>query len=243
MRSSSHRWLATIAALALVPALPSTAAATTRGHSARHRTSGHVTLPTTLVKDVLSTLKTTTAALRQMKRVVAYASSAEKLASQAASNARKALLAARIPGPEGPIGVTGAEGQAGAAGSAGAPGAPGSAGSDGTAGSDGSAGSSGPAGATGPTGPAGTAGATVASTVTSTTVLNGSSSAALAADCPAGDNAFGGGGAPPDPGADVPIVASSPTSGGTAWTIVWHNASGVPMTGPWTVYAVCVPAG
>jgi hypothetical protein len=222
MRTRSHRLLAMLAALSLVLVAPSTGAAATEHHSASHRTNGQVTLPVKLVHDVMSTLKTATAALRQMKRVVTYASSAERLASQAAGNARRALEVARIPGPQGPAGAAGPEGQAGPAGSPGTPGTPGPA---------------------GPTGPAGTAGATIVTTVTSTTVASGSSSQALAASCPSGDNAFGGGGAPPDPSADVPIVAAYPTSGDAAWAIVWHNASGADMNGSWTVYAFCMPAG
>jgi hypothetical protein len=237
MRRSSNRLLATIGALALVLAAPSTVAAATRHHNSRHPSGGKVTLPVSLINDVMSTLKTATAALRQMKRVVAYAATAERLASEAASSARKALAVARVPGPDGPAGATGPEGQAGPAGSPGAPGAPGAPGSPGAAGAPG------PAGHTGPTGPPGTAGATIATTVISATVTNGSSSPALVATCPSGDNAFGGGGAPPDPGTDVPIVAAYPTASDTAWAIVWHNASGADMNGSWTVYALCTPAG
>jgi hypothetical protein len=207
--------LATIAASAVLLLTASTGAPATPHHARRQ-----VTLPASLVNDVVSTLKTASAALRQMKSVVAYASSSQKLAADAAINARRALMAARTPGPAGP---TRAAGHPGPAGSPGIPGAPGPA---------------------GPVGPAGTAAATIATTVTSADVANGSSSAPLTAGCPSGDHAFGGGGMPPDPGVDVPIVAAYPSPDDSAWTIVWHNASGSDIAhGSFTVYAFCLPAG
>jgi hypothetical protein len=228
----SHLLPAAIAALAVLLATPSMGAAVTRHHNARHGASGQVTLPVSLVSDIMSTLKTASSALRQMKSVVAYASSTQKLAEGAASTARQALQLARIPGPAGSRGASGAGGQPGPTGTAGTPGAPGQPGAPG------------PAGPAGPTGPPGTAGATIATTVTSASVANGSSTPALAASCPSGENAFGGGGMPPDPSAEVPIVAAYPSSGGSAWAIVWHNASGSNITnGSWTVYAFCLPAG
>jgi hypothetical protein len=91
---SSHRLIAAIAAVALALSGPAASEATAH-YVAGGRAQGTTTLPTVLVRDVLSTLAVAQAALRRMKTVVAYAEGAYRLASQASSTARRALVLAR----------------------------------------------------------------------------------------------------------------------------------------------------
>jgi hypothetical protein len=191
---------------------------------ARRAPTGNVVLSRQLVHQLLSVLKTATAALHEMKVVVSYAKAAKKTADTAVSIAQVALAAvdrAGLAGPRGPAGAVGPRGEAGPASTPGQPGPPGA------------------PGATGATGPAGPSATTTSTSSVIATVAAGASTAPITATCPTGDTLLGGGGQPGDPSADTLLVASFPSSS-TAWTVTWHNSSASDIVdGSWTVYALC----
>lgn len=226
MRIHRRSYALAIAVLA-VGVVASGAAAAAAAQPNQPSPTAQTAVPTVLVRQILSTLRTADAALREMKVVVKFAIDAKRLAAAAWEISAQALQASQAPrtsgagqgspGPQGPPGSPGAPGPPGAPGVPGSPGQP------------------------GPTGPAGVSGETVARTA-ATASLDAGASATFSVACPPGDAALGGGGMPPDPNRDVSIVASYPTANADGWTVTWVNATPAAITdGSWTVYAVCAP--
>ena len=142
---------------------------------------------------------------------------------------------AGAPGAAGAQGPTGDTGTAGPAGPAGAAGAPGAAGLQGPKGDKGDQGDAGPQG---PAGPAGGGGLTGYEVVVSAEIeLGYLAHGVVAADCPAGKKAIGGGFF----SQDMDVNDSNPRSDGSGWEA--HGMGEAPLGGAkMKAFAVCVDA-
>ena len=101
--SVTVRLLGGLAALA-IPLSAFAADAFAVQHSVHHRQK-QTTLPTALVKRIVSTLNASNKALKQVKRIATSASNANKTANNALAVAQQALKAAQQGGPAGPAGA------------------------------------------------------------------------------------------------------------------------------------------
>jgi len=138
-----------------------------------------------------------------------------------------------VQGPAGGTGGTGNTGNTGNTGGSGTNGTNGGTGPAGGSGGLGGTGLTGGVGGTGLTGGTGPAGVNTFKRVLASNITDNISETiyTLAADCPSGEIANGGGFS----GSTVKLLASSPTSDGTGWSITWQSDTSLV-----TVYAVCV---
>ena len=139
-------------------------------------------------------------------------------------------------GPQGPVGPQGPQGPQG-------PGGPsGPKGNQGAKGNQGPKSNQGPVGPKGAAGPQGLPGLSNLEIVTGTSAVDSSTSKGIAAVCPAGKRATGGGAVATDAiglADNVTVVGDGPTSGNKGWLGYAKEIAPMPLNWQLSVYVVC----